>query len=221
MTLYELMNEYSTLNHSLTAKEDLTPKLGKSLSLLHASLIECDLANEEQEGKSRLTANPKDIELTHLSHFIIAYLPFNSVTEKSEINHILFDVYSFFDWLDKKKVPHGFAKTNISQLVKQLCTKQERCLKLSQLLDNESSKTLKDPPIIQNTINDVFLVEKIEGSFISLKGRRENHLLRLKLAPEALNLIELNDYLDLTLGDTSEKWVVLEAGQVYPKVKQQ
>ena len=89
------------------------------------------------------------------------------------------------------------------------------------MLDNESSKTLKDPPIIQNTINDVFLVEKIEGSFISLKGRRENHLLRLKLAPEALNLIELNDYLDLTLGDTSEKWVVLEAGQVYPKVKQQ
>ena len=103
MTLYDLMNEHSTSNHSLTAKEGLTPELGKSLSLLHASLIECDLANEEQGGTSRLTANPKDIELTHLSHFIIAYLPFNSVTEKSEINHILFDVYSFFDWLDKKK----------------------------------------------------------------------------------------------------------------------
>lgn len=218
MTLYELMNEYAAANPSPPNKEDLTPELGKSLSLLHSSLIECDLANEEQGGTSRLTASPNDIEPSHLSHFILAYLPFNSVTEKSEINHVIFDIYSFFNWLDKNKISHGFSGTNISLLVKELYTKQERCLRLSQSLDNESSRTLKDPPIIQNTLNDVFSVEKIEGSFVLLKGRRQNKLLRLRLPPETLTLIQLNDCLDLILGDTSEKWVLLEAGQVYPKI---
>ena len=181
MTLYELMREYAAANLSLSEKENLTVELGKSLSLLYSSLIECDLVNEEQGGKSHLVTNPSDIEPLHLSHFIVAYLPFNSITEKSEINHVLFDIISFFDWLNKKKIPHGLANTNISQLVKQLCIKQERCLKLSQLLDNESGRTLKDPPAIQNTLNDVFSVEKIEGNFVSLKGRRQNSLLRVRL----------------------------------------
>ena len=219
MTLYELMNEYASENPSPSDKEDLTPELGKSLSLLHSSLIQCDLENEEQGGTSRLTANPCDIEPSHLSHFIVAYLPFNSISKKAEINHVLFDIYSFFDWLNKKKISHGLTDTNISQLVKRLCTKQERCLKLSQLLDNESGRTLKDPPIIQNTLNDGFSVEKIEGNFVSLKGRRHNELLRLKLPPDALTLIQVDDCLDLILGDTSEKWVLLEAGQVYPKIR--
>ena len=219
MTLYELMNEYAMANPSPPEKENLTPELGKSLSLLHSSLIECGLANEEQAGTLRLTANPSDMEPSHLSHFIVAYLPFNSVAEKSEINPVLFDIISFFDWLGKKKISHGLTGTNISQLVKRLCTKQERCLKLSQLLDNESGRTLKDTPIIQNTLNDVFSVEKIEGNFVSLKGRRHNELLRLKLPPDALTLIQVDDCLDLILGDTSEKWVLLEAGQVYPKIR--
>ena len=79
----------------------------------------------------------------------------------------------------------------------------------------------KNPPNIQNTLNDVFSVEKIEGNSVSLKGRRQNEIIRLSLPPDALMLIQLNDCLDLILGDTSEKWVVLEAGQVYPKVKKQ
>ena len=86
MTLYELMNEYASENPSPSDKEDLTPELGKSLSLLHSSLIQCDLENEEQGGRSRLTANPCDIEPSHLSHFIVAYLPFNSISKKAEIN---------------------------------------------------------------------------------------------------------------------------------------
>ena len=53
MTLYELMNEYATANPTPPNKEDLTPELGESLSLLHSSLIECDLASEEQGGTSR------------------------------------------------------------------------------------------------------------------------------------------------------------------------
>ena len=219
MTLYELMNEYASENPSPSDKEDLTPELGKSLSLLHSSLIQCDLENEEQGGTSRLTANPCDIEPSHLSHFIVAYLPFNSIFKKTEINHVLFDIYSFFDWLDKKKISHGCANTNISQLVKQLCIKQERCLKLSQLLDSESSRVLKDPPVIKNTLNDVFLVEKIEGNFVSLKGRRQKNPLRLRLPADTIKLIQIDDYLDLILGDTSEKWVLLEAGQAYPKIK--
>ena len=134
MTLYELMNEYATANPTPSDKENLTPELGESLSLLHSSLIECDLASEEQGGTPRLIAEPCDIEPSHLSHFIVAYLPFNSITEKTEINHVLYEIYSFFKWLDKKKISHGLAKINISQLVKELCAKQERCLKLSQLL---------------------------------------------------------------------------------------
>ena len=128
-------------------------------------------------------------------------------------------IYSFFNWLDKNKISHGLADTNISKLLKQLCTKQERCLKLSQLLDDESGRTLKNPPNIQNTLNDVFSVEQIERNSVLLKGRRQNEIVRLRLPPDVLSLIQLNDFLDLILGDTSEKWVVLEAGQVYPKVK--
>ena len=213
------MNEYATANPSQPGQECQTPELGENLSLLHSSLIECNLEHEEQGGSLRLTASPDNIEPLHLSHFVVAYLPSNSVTKKSEINHALFEIYSFFKWLDKNKISHGLADTNISELLKQLCTKQERCLKLSQLLDDESGRTLKDPPIIQNTLNDVFSVEKIEGNFVSLKGRRHNELLRLKLPPDALTLIQVDDCLDLILGDTSEKWVLLEAGQVYPKIR--
>jgi len=219
MTLYELMNEYASENPSPPNKEDLTPELGKSLSLLHSSLIQCDLESEKQGGTPRLIADPCNIEPSHLSHFIVAHLPFNSIVEKTEINHVLFDIFSFFDWLDKKNISHGLANTNISLLVKELCINQERCLKLSQLLESESSRVLKDPPTIQNTLNDVFLVEKIDGNFVSLKGRRQKKLLRLRLPIDTIKLIELNDYLDLILGDTSEKWVLLEAGLPYPKIK--
>ncbi|SVC38335.1 uncharacterized protein METZ01_LOCUS291189, partial [marine metagenome] len=48
MTLYELMKEYASENPSPSNKENLTPELGGSLSLLHSSLIECDLSNEMQ-----------------------------------------------------------------------------------------------------------------------------------------------------------------------------
>ena len=212
------MKEYATENPSPSNNEDLMPELGESLSLLHSSLIECDLSNEMQGGTSRLTAEPCDVEPSHLSHFVVAYLPFSTIREKTEINHVLFDIYSFFDWLNKKKIHHGLKTTNISNLVKQLFAKQERCLKLNELLDSESSRVLKDPPAIQNTLNDVFLVKKIEGNFVLLKGRHQKKLLRLRLPPETIRLVELDDYLDLILGDTSEKWVLLEAGQTFPKI---
>lgn len=219
MSLYDLMNEYAAANPFHPGTECQTPELGKSLSLMHASLIECDFENEEQAGKLRLTGGANDIEIIHLSHFVVAYLPSNLITEKSEINHVLFEIFSFFNWLDKNNIPHGLTGKNIPGLLKQLCTKQERCLKLSQILDDESQRILKNSPNIQSTLNDVFSVEKIEGKLVSLKGRREKDILTLSLPPEALKLIQLNDCLDLILGDTSEKWVVLEAGQVYPTIK--
>jgi hypothetical protein len=120
------MNEYAAVNPPQSFRECSTPELGKNLSLLHSSLIECNLENEEQGGIPRLIASPIDIEPLHLSHFIVAYLPFNSVTENSEVNNVLFDIYSFFNWLDKKKIPHGLADMNIAKLLKQLYTKQER-----------------------------------------------------------------------------------------------
>ena len=107
MPLYELMKEFAKANPSQSDQEKQNPELGKNLSLLHSSLIECNLENEEQRGIARLTANPDDIKPLHLSHFVVAYLPFNSVTEKSEINHVLFGIYSFFDWLEVVQ-PHDY-----------------------------------------------------------------------------------------------------------------
>ncbi len=156
MTLYELMNEYAQANPGEPVSESRTPELGNSLSLLHSSLMECGLACEEQAGAPRLTAKPLDIEPSHLSHFIVAYLPFNSVTEKSAINHVLFDIYSFFTWLNKKDIAHGLARANLSQLVKDLYSTQGRCLTLSHMLDNESGRVLNDPPGIHNTVTDFF-----------------------------------------------------------------
>ncbi len=218
MTLYELMNEYAQTNPGEPVNESRTPELGNSLSLFHSSLMECGLACEEQAGAPRLTAKPLDIEPSHLSHFIVAYLPFNSVTEKSAINHVLFDIYSFFTWLSKKDIAHGLARTNLSQLVKDLYSTQDRCLTLSHMLDNESGRVLNDPPGIHNTVTDFFSVKKIDGNFVSLKGRHQDEVVRLHLPSDILPLIQLNDCLDLVLGNTSEKWVVLEAGQVYPQV---
>ena len=213
------MSKYVAANPFQSGQECQIPELGKNLSLLHSSLIECNLDSEEQGGLPRLTANPDDIKPLHLSYFVVAYLPFNSITEKSEINHVLFGIFSFFDWLDKNKISHGLVGTNIPKLLKELCSKQERCLKLSQLLDDESGRILKNPPNIQNTLNDIFLVEKIEPHFVSLKGQQQNESLRLSLPPDILALIESHDCLDLILGDTSKKWVILEAGQAYPTVK--
>jgi p-aminobenzoyl-glutamate transporter AbgT len=86
------------------------------------------------------------------------------------------------------------------------------------MLDNESGRVLNDPPGIHNTVTDFFSVKKIDGNFVSLKGRHQDEVVRLHLPSDILPLIELNDCLDLVLGNTSEKWVVLEAGQVYPQV---
>jgi hypothetical protein len=60
-------------------------------------------------------------------------------------------------------------------------------------------------------------VIKIDGNYIYLQGGQQEDPIRVRLPAEVMNLVRLNDNLDLVLGDTSERWVVLEAGQVFPE----
>jgi hypothetical protein len=216
MGIYELMREYAVVTKVRRDPSTLTPELGRSLSLFHTGLLEAGLSYEGQDDKPWVTAPPMDLDGTHLSYFVVAFLPFSSVSENDDINSILFDVYSFFRWLDKSGIEHGFSKLNLMGLIKDLCSMQERCLQLSHLLDHESGRTLEKQPEIVNTVNDIFSVLKIEGQMVTLKGRRENETIHLRLPADILPMIKLDDSLELVLGDTSESWVLLEAGQVFP-----
>lgn len=216
MNLYELMADYVRSTGAATAPDMATPELGHALSLFHLSLVESGAAWEGTERKPKITVPPTDLDVRHMSHFIVAFLPFHSVIRMSEVNEILFDVYLFLKWLEKRDITHGLESVDVMALFKDLCTRQERCLKLSQLLDEESGHTLEDPPEIHDTLNDVFTVDKIGEDLVVLKGQQQQDVIRLRLPRHILPLIELNDCLDLVLGDTSERWVLLEAGKVYP-----
>ena len=216
MNFYQWMCEYDQAAHPSHASGLPTKALGHSLGLFHTSLVEAGLEHEGPEKSPHLTAQPEDINTTHLSHFIVAFLPFNASTEKNEINPILFDVYAFFKWLDKKNVVHGMTGVAIDTLMKDLCATQERCLELSHLLDHESGQVLQEIPEIVDTLSDLFLVKKIEANLIHLQGTAKDQTVSLRLNPAIMQLVKLNDCIDLVLGDTSEKWVVLEAGKVFP-----
>ena len=93
---------------------------------------------------------------------------------------------------------------------------QERCLKLSHLLDNESGRVLETNPDVVKTVNDVFTVMKIENNTVILESQNDNESFRLRLPEDIIPLVELQDSLELVLGDTTESWVLIEAGQVFP-----
>jgi len=192
------------------------PELGQSLSLFHSCLLESGMQSDESAGKPLVTAEPTEIDRSHLSRFAIGFLPFNSITSKTETSALLFEVYSFFNWLEKRDIQHGLENINFQSLLRGLSAAQERCLQLSRRLDEESERTLEDTPPIVNTINDFFLVVKIEGGFVYLQGHNEKEPIRLKLPRGIMNMIRVNDNLDLVVGDTSERWVLLESGQVFP-----
>ena len=94
MNLYELMVDYATSHGIVQAPDILNPELGASLSLFNASLIESGLDWEGSEEHPKVNASPKDIDLKQISQFIVAFLPFNSVTKKSEVNEVLFEIFS-------------------------------------------------------------------------------------------------------------------------------
>ena len=216
-SLYHLMLEYAMERRIPKEEESPTPELGSSLSLFHSCLIDAELSHFENEDGPRLTALPPELHPTHISHFLVSFLPFNSVSKMDDINIILFDVYSFLSWLQKCGIEHGLESTDFQQAVRNLSTDQERCLKLSHMLDKETGKILDDPPEIMETLSGWFSVDKKDGSFVFLKSKYRPETIRLRLPEKILSLIESRDILDLVLGDTSDRWVLLEAGQVFPE----
>lgn len=217
MSLYELMNQYVKSRGQHPASELPTGELGKSLALFHNCLIESGIEHSGEMGNRIVTAGPESLKPMHLSRFVVGFLPFNSVSTITETNEILFDLFSFLHWLKKKDIRHGLSEIDFQKTVKALTGAQDRCLQLSHYLDDETGRVLEEPPRIVETINDVFMVTKIDGDYIYLQGGHQEDPIRVRLPAEIMNLIRLNDNLDLVLGDTSERWVVLEAGQVFPE----
>ena len=217
MSLYELMNNYAQSRGQRPASELPAGELGKSLALFHNCLIESGMEYSGEKSNRIVTDGPESLRPMHLSRFVVGFLPFNSVSTKAETNEILFDLYSFLRWLDKKDIQHGLVKIDFQKTVQALTGAQDRCLQLSHFLDDETGRILEEPPRIVETINDVFMVIKIDGDTIYLQGGQQEDPIRVRLPAEIMNLVRLNDNLDLVLGDTSERWVVLEAGQVFPE----
>jgi hypothetical protein len=217
MSLYELMKDYAQSRGQHTASELPAGELGKSLALFHNCLLESGMEHSGEAGNRIVTAGPESLRPMHLSRFVVGFLPFNSVSTKAETNEILFDLYSFLRWLEKKDIQHGLAKIDFQKTVQALTGAQDRCLQLSHFLDDETGRILEEPPRIIETVNDVFSVTKIDGDYMYLQGGQQEDPIRVRLPAEIMSLVRLNDNLDLVLGDTSERWVVLEAGQVFPE----
>jgi hypothetical protein len=216
MGLYELMREYAVEINAPQEPSSATPELGYSLSLFHTGLLESGLPADGPEDNPLLTASPQEIDGVCLSYFVVAFLPFSSISKEGEMNTVLFDVYSFFKWMDKNGIEHGLGKRNLMGMIKELCSMQDRCLKLSHLLDDESGRVLESNPDVVNTINDVFTVMKIEKNTVILEGQNDNESFRLRLPADIIPLVEIHDSLELVLGDTTDSWVLIEAGQVFP-----
>ena len=217
MNLYQLMKSYAQSRGQYPDSDLTAGELGKSLALFHNCLIESGMEYSGKTSNRILTDSPENLQPMHLSRFVVGFLPFNSVSTKTETNEILFDLYSFLHWLTKKDIQHGLTKIDFQKTVQTLTGAQDRCLQLSHFLDDETGRTLEEPPRIVETINDVFSVIKIDGDYIYLQGDQQEDTIRVRLPSEAMNLVRLNDNLELVLGDTSERWVVLEAGQVFPE----
>ena len=217
MSLYELMKNYAQSRGQRPDSELPAGELGKSLALFHNCLIESGMEHSGEKDNRTITVGPESLRPMHLSRFVVGFLPFNSVSTKAETNEILFDLYSFFHWLEKKDIQHGLAEIDFQKTVQALNGAQDRCLQLSHFLDDETGRVLEEPPRIVGTINDIFSVIKIDGNTIYLQGGQQEDPVRIRLPAEIMSLVRLNDNLDLVLGDTSERWVVLEAGQVFPE----
>ena len=217
MSLYQLMYNYAHGRGQPPAPDLAAAELGKSLALFHNCLVESGMEVQEDMGSRQISADPDQLKPMHLSRFVVGFLPFNSVSTKTETNEILFDLFSFLKWLERQDIAHGLVHIDFQKTVQALTHAQDRCLQLSHFLDDETGRILEEPPRILSTINDIFLVTQIEGDTLSLKGDHQEDPVRVRLPGEIMNLVRLNDHLDLVLGDTSERWVVLEAGQVYPE----
>ncbi len=217
MSLYQLMYNYAHGRGHPPAPDLAAAELGKSLALFHNCLVESGMEFQEDMGSRQISADPDQLKPVHLSRFVVGFLPFNSVSTKTETNEILFDLFSFLKWLERQDIAHGLAHIDFQQTVQELTHAQDRCLQLSHFLDDETGRVLEEPPRILSTINDIFRVTQIDGDTLYLQGDHQEDPVRVRLSGEIMNLVRLHDHLDLVLGDTSERWVVLEAGQVFPE----
>ena len=120
MSLYELMKNYAESHGLHTADELPAGELGKSLALFHNCLIESGMEHSGELGNRIVTAGPESLQPMHLSRFVVGFLPFNSVSTKTETNEILFDLFSFLHWLKKKDIRHGLDEIDFQQTVQAL-----------------------------------------------------------------------------------------------------
>jgi len=218
MEVYELLKQYAQETNVPEDPDSSTPALGFGLSLFHSCLVEAGLDAEEISGIPLVIARPEDIKPDCLSRFVVCYIPFKLGKESYETNEILFEIYSFLKWMDKREISHGLLGIDFQKSVKGFMGQRERCRQLSGFIDEAAAEILGDPPNIINALHCVFEVSKTKRDFIHVSGEDLEEPIRFRLPDRAVKLIRENDRLDLTLGDTSEKWVILEGGDVFPGV---
>ncbi len=218
MEVYELLKQYAQETNVPEDPDSSTPVLGFGLSLFHSCLVEAGLDAEEISGNPFVCARPENINSNCLSRFVVCYVPFKSGKETYETNEMLFEIFSFLKWMDKREISHGLSGDDFQLSVKEFMSQRERCRQLSGFIDEAAAKILEDPPNIINALHCVFEVSKTRRDFVHVSGDELAEPIRFRLPDQAIKLIRQNDRLDLTLGDTSEKWVILEGGDVYPGV---
>ncbi len=216
MEVYELLRQYAQETNVPGDPDSSTPVLGFGLSLFHSCLVEAGLDAEEISGNPLVCARPEDIKPDCLSRFVVCYVPFKLGKETYETNEILFEVFSFLRWMDKREILHGLSEIDFQKSVKEFMGHRERCRQLSGFIDEAAAEILGDPPNIINALHSVFEVNQTKRDFVHVSGEDLDEPIRFRLSDQAVKLIRPNDRLDLTLGDTSEKWVVLEGGDVFP-----
>ena len=79
---------------------------------------------------------------------------------------------------------------------------------------------LEFPPEIVSTRADLFRVTEIARGRVLLQSPRQEDTLTLRLSGATLEKMRPNDHLELVIGDTSERWVLLEASKVFPGISQ-
>jgi hypothetical protein len=218
MEVYELLKQYAQETNVPEDPDSSTPVLGFGLSLFHSCLVEAGLDAEEISGNPFVCARPENISADCLSRYVVCYVPFKSGKETYETNEMLFEIFSFLKWMDKREISHGLSGGDFQKSVKEFMSQRERCRQLGGFIDEAAAKILEDPPNIINALHCVFEVSKTRRDFVHVSAEELAEPIRFRLPDQAIKLIRQNDRLDLTLGDTSEKWVILEGGDVFPGV---
>tara|TARA_B100000686_G_scaffold347447_1_gene436168 strand:- start:1320 stop:1979 length:660 start_codon:yes stop_codon:yes gene_type:complete len=214
MELYTLLRDYATETRAISDPRSLTPELGRALSLFHTCMIEGGMNKEPVLGTDHITDPPKALTPPLLSRFIIGYL--SNSDNKLENHDILFEIYSFISWMNKKRIPHGLEKIDFQKTTKEIMEQSERCHEISSLIDSLTEENLDDPPTLHETWHDVFSVMRILANSIYLHGQKGREPVRLYLPANLTKLIRKEDRMELTLASTVERWIIIEQTEIFP-----